>query len=280
MPQPKHRPKATIFIILTLVIGLVAGLFWYLQERQIREGHAYAGIPQAQGLSIQNFARILRNEGFMLGYSEFRQNPLWVTYQLKDSQGRRVGKRPKNFQPDYRTLSRTEQQDYAHSGYDRGHMAPNYAIARQYGRQAQLDSFLMSNITPQKQRLNQKLWQRLEEVEINYFTRWFGQVWIITGPIFDDQATYLPSGIEIPDAFYKVFAIPGDRPRLLAFIMPQEVDGHEPLDRFLTSVDEIEELTGLDLFHRLEDGLEEQLESAIDTTEWRLEEVARLPPRY
>jgi len=38
--------------------------------------------------------------------------------------------------------------DYTGSGYNRGHCAPNYAIAVCYGAQAQLETFLMSNILP------------------------------------------------------------------------------------------------------------------------------------
>lgn len=267
--------------LIILGITLTIGLLFYLQELNIREKQSYLGVPRAEKfLSQQGMARIFRNEGFMLGYSEIRRNPLWVSYRLEAQKTYKVGKRPRHFRTDQRSLARVNPKDYKHSGYDRGHLAPNYAIARQYGRQGQLETFLMTNITPQKRNLNQKLWQRLEEVEIDYFARWFDQIWIITGPIFDNSPSYLESGVEIPDAFYKIFAIPGNRPRLIAFITPQMVHGQEPLNHFLTTVDEIEQRTGLDFFHQLEDKLEQELESGIDAKGWRLEQVAKLPPRY
>lgn len=278
IPLTRRRHR---LVLLGLAVCFITTLALYLQELSSREEYAYAGIPRAADLiSTQTLIRIFRNHGFMLGYSEIRHNPLWVTYHLESNRKQRVGKRPRFFHADNRSLTRVGPDDYLNSGYDRGHLAPNYAIARQYGREAQLDTFLMTNITPQKRRLNQKVWQRLEEVEIDYFTRWFGEIWVITGPIFDDQASYLASGVEIPDAFYKIFAVPGNRPRMLGFIIPQEVEGREPLDRFLASIDEIEGLTGLDFFHQLEDSLEEETEASIRTDGWRLEEVTRLPPRY
>jgi len=94
-------------------------------------------------------ARVFRNEGFMVGYSEWRGNPLWVTYHLRPISKMKKLKRPSRFKTDWRSFRRVSHNDYLKSGYDRGHMAPNYAISNVYGREGQLDTFVMSNITPQ-----------------------------------------------------------------------------------------------------------------------------------
>ncbi len=223
---------------------------------------------------------MLNNPGFVVGYSEFRRNPLWVSYRLSaPTVGLRA--RPREFRADWRTLARVGAADFRHSGFDRGHLAPNYAIARMHGREAQLASFLMSNITPQSRRLNQKLWQRLEELEFDVFAPRYGQLWVTAGPIFDADRRWLKSGVEIPDAFFRVWLteIEG-RPQVLAFLTPQQVRGTEPLTDFVVSVDEIERRAGLDLFHRLGDDIEAELEAAINAPFWDLARYAEHPPRY
>ena len=62
--------------------------------------------------------------------------------------------------------------------------------------------------------------------------------------------------------------------------MPQQVQGNEPLDRFIVSVDEVEHRSGFNFFHELEDILEEKLESTIDSGAWNLKAVSQLPARY
>lgn len=85
---------------------------------------------------------------------------------------------------DKRTAARVEPDDYTRSGYDRGHMAPNYGIATRFGRQAQEETFLMSNISPQKHGLNAGVWKTLEQrIATNYPGR-FGEVWVLAGPVF------------------------------------------------------------------------------------------------
>lgn len=274
----RQRPLALLLLVLVLASG-----FWYGYELYIaRPGLVYMGIPKAQNWTQPStWTRIFRNDGFMVGYSDLWGNPLWVSYQIKSIQDDTHYQRPQRFSTDWRNLTHITPDDYRHSGYDRGHMAPNYAISRLYGETAQLDTFLMTNITPQKPNLNRKLWQRLEEVEIDHFTQQFKTVWVLTGPIFDPNIERLKSSywVEIPDAFYKIyFALPDKK--MLAFIVPQEVRGKEPLDHFLVSVDEVEEKIGFDFFHELEDTREEQLESSIKSAPWRLKEVARLPARY
>jgi endonuclease G len=99
----------------------------------------------------------------------------------------------------------------------------------------------------------------------------YNGVYVVTGPIYDEYRETLSSRsrVEIPDAFYKILvdAEPGSI-RLLPFIIPQTVSGKEPLVEFLTSVDEIEQATGLDFFWALSDSQENRLEADKPSSLW------------
>lgn len=272
----------------TLLIIVILGLGGYGYEVKIaRPALLYQGAPQAiSSKNSDTWFRILRNQGFILGYSDLRGNPLWVMYALTNDETTTPSlKRPSRFETDWRSINRISHDSYQKSGYDRGHMAPNYAISRLYGSAGQIDSFLMTNITPQKPKLNQKLWQRLEEAEIKHFAKLFGKVWVITGPVFSGSVERLPSDwkVEIPDAFYKIYiteAAPGKPLHALAFLIPQNVDGKEPLTQFVTSIDNIEARTSLDFFSELDDPTEAALEETIVPLPWNLQAISKQPNRY
>ena len=237
----------------------------------------FAGLPS--GGQVQ----VLQNPGFLVGYSEVRRQALWVAFRATSLKGSpRVPPRPKGFEIDGRTQARVSTFDYNGSRYDRGHLAPNYLIGRLYGREAQRATFLMSNIAPQRARLNQLVWQRLEEAETDKVAPGAGELWVVTGPVFGLQPRTLKSGIPVPEAFYRIWLDQrGDgAPAVLGFLVPQEVCGTEPLSRYLASVDEIEQRTGLDFFHQLDDGQEAVLERTRTAKGWRLWRFDRLPPRY
>ncbi|MBE0404681.1 DNA/RNA non-specific endonuclease [Halomonas sp. FME16] len=268
--------------LLFVVAG--AGL-WEFQERQHQDAYTWMGVPTWESFHPTTFHRVLRNEGYLVGWSDVRVNPLWVSYQLEAvPEGTQIGSRP-NFQADWRTLWPVKTDSYARSGYDRGHMAPNYAIAAVHGRDAQVDTFLMSNMTPQRPNLNRQLWQRLEESVINHFAPRFDRVQVITGPIFPehfmDNVFNRVGFVEVPEAFYKIIVAPHDEaPLALAFIMPQDVRGNEPLDDYLVTINEIEARTGLNFFPDLTPEMETVLEGELRTQGWALEEVARRPGRF
>lgn len=262
-------------------------------ERDMR-WQTYGGFPVA----TDEHARyeLLDNLGYDAGYSEFRKGPVWAAYRVDAARLPDSFPRPRGFATDDRTRARVTHRDYTGTGYDRGHMAPNHAVASRYGRQAQLETFLMSNICPQRPALNREIWRKLEELEAGKWSRNLEEVWVITGPVFDGERTFLgdvPSGIEIPDAFFKVVIDeapfdsrmtvheysdraappkrgirPWHRPRVLAFIVPQDVDGSESLTEFLVSVDWIEQKTGLDLMPEVPDDVEEAVESEIADQLW------------
>ncbi|SDJ50310.1 DNA/RNA non-specific endonuclease [Billgrantia gudaonensis] len=267
----------------TLLFVLVGSGLWYSQERAYRDSLSWMGVPTWERLSPLTLHRVLRNDGFLVGWSDVRVNPLWVSYWLHEVDGVSIGARP-GFRRDWRTLWPVAPDSYFGSGYDRGHLAPNYAIAAVHGAGAQHDTFLMSNLTPQRPDLNRRLWQRLEEVVIDHFVPRFAAVQVITGPVFAerflDGVRRRVGLVEVPEAFYKIIVVPAETSRVLAFLMPQDVQGDEPLDDFLVSVDVIAARTGLDFFPQLPESAAGSLEGEVVTDGWALESVSRLPGRF
>jgi len=232
----------------------------------------YAGLPKPVDPSLSIL--VLKRRGYWAGYSEFRRNPLWVGYRLDPERGRTAGPRPGGFRTDPETASKVDEDEYNGTGYDRGHMAPNSAIASRFGEEGQIQTFLMSNICPQRPELNRRVWERIERLEDDTWANRLGTVWVIAGPVFDGNRSFLESRkrkteIEIPDAFYKIIVreAPEDV-RLLAFRVPQEVAGPERPEQFLTTVDAIERETGLDFFSALSDARENRLEAERPTALW------------
>lgn len=231
----------------------------------IGPAHAYFGFPVDVG--YPGDLLVLENEGYVVGYCEERNNPAWVAYRVFDVPKTISRDRPSGFRIDERTQSRVSHDDYTHSGYDRGHMAPNYAIATRYGVEAQEETFLMSNIVPQSPGLNRGIWRELESLVADW-SQQYEEVWVVTGPIYDQTAEYLDSGVEVPDAFYKVLMDVTERNRIqtLAFVLPQS--GGDSLRDFLVSVDKVESWTGLDFFPELPDDAEVVIEAQVPTRLW------------
>jgi endonuclease G len=221
----------------------------------------YGGEPK-QKLTTLHRITLLENSAFTVGYSEYLKNPLWVAYRLFDVPTLDSGNRPSHFTIDTRTQARVSPDDYTHSGFDRGHMAPNYAIATRHGDAAQKETFRMSNIIPQTPDINQHIWKDLEMTVAKKYGRYFGEVWIITGPIFRTFPDRLKSGVAIPDAYYKIILDEsGTELRALAFIIDKESPPYTRLKTHLVSIDEIEEKTGLNFLSDLQKKEEIELEA-------------------
>jgi len=153
---------------------------------------------------------------------------------------------------------------------DRGHHAPNRAIASCYGTQAQDETFLMTNINPQHKELNEGIWKKLEARVLDYAEA-FGEVWVITGAIIDsgnvdllDVPTLNDLKPAVPDAFYKI-VIREDSSLLgietLASIFPNENLQYPLLQDYLESIEEIQSQTNLDFLWQLDDVTEQTQET-------------------
>jgi endonuclease G len=226
--------------------------------------HVYGGTPRGPGN-----VRVLANFGYVVGYSDALGNPVWAAYRAPDSEPVTAPPRPGEFTLDLRSAARIEPADYAGSGFDRGHLAPNFIIATRYGRRAQEETFLMTNITPQRHALNSGLWRELEQrIAASYSAR-FGEVWVVAGPVFGAQPPRLRRRVAVPEACYMILLDESvGRVRATAYLFPQEAPPAGRLDDYLVSIDELERRTGLDFFPELPDDAEAALESRRAERPW------------
>ncbi len=257
---------------------------WYTPHPDVPQGR-----PRPQSFDAAHWFHLLDPPGFAIGYGEWLRNPLWVSWEVPAGALQPLTERPRNFRCARETWVEVCPDDYRNSGFDRGHLAPNYAMSRLFGRPAQLASFSMANITPQKHAMNSRAWQRLEEAEMEYLRPTHGQrFWVMAGPLFASSPPRLPSGIAIPEASWRIWVRqiggPADPAlgdwQVLAFIVPQEANGFEDLRQFLVSVDQVEQRSGFDLLHRLPDVIENAIEASVDPEHWQLGEAWTRPPRY
>ncbi len=237
---------------------------------QTGEGTLLAGEPERT--NFPHALRVLDNAAYTVGYCDDLANPAWVGYRVFDVPGHpRPPKRPPSFFLDPRTAARVEPGDYNSSGYDRGHMAPNFAIGTRFGAAAQEETFKMSNVCPQRHRLNAGLWKDLEaRVADNYAGR-YGQVWVLDGPIFgpEDRLQRLRNKVPVPQGFYMIILQKHeDGVRTEGFIFDQEAPASGSLDDYVISVGEIERRTGLRFFPKLEKTTQTQLEESSPTSAW------------
>lgn len=231
----------------------------------------YGGAPRLAGSAAQNRnIRVLANRGYAVGYCDTIASPIWAAYRVQDLASLpQPAPRPEKFMVDRRTAARVTPEAYTGSGYDRGHLAPNYAIATRYGIKAQRETFLMSNITPQLHAFNAGVWRTLElKVATSYPAR-YGEVWVLTGPVFGAEPRQLRSGLMVPEAFFLIVVDEHEeRLRTLGLIVPHEPDVGRDLSPYLVSIAEIERRTGLDFLSELDDASEQAIEQVRASRVW------------
>jgi endonuclease G len=232
--------------------------------------HLYGGTPVPTSGPNAAFLRVLVNRGYVVGYNDARGNPAWAAYHLRDLPALPTPPpRPDTFSVDRRTVARVSPEAYAGSGFDRGHLAPNYAIATRYGARGQEETFLMSNITPQRHALNAGVWKELERKIATSYPARYEEVWILTGPIFGERPKALREGVQIPEAFFLIVVDEHEgKLRTFSLIVPQDTPADASLNSFLASIDEIERRTQLDLLPGLDDATENALEQRIPSNVW------------
>lgn len=212
---------------------------------------------------------VLEYEGFSVSYNHTTLVPNWVAYQLQESElNGAYDARSSNFSRDPNLEGRqASREDYAHSGWDKGHMAPKADM--RWSSVTYWQSHYFTNICPQNHTLNAGDWNSLEQ-KVRGWAKKYGSVWVVCGPIFTNNefGTIGAAKVHIPDQFFKALLVKsGSDYSAIAFVMPNKAK-HHPWKEYACTVDELEEAIGRDLFFQLDDKIEKKVESEVKWMYW------------
>lgn len=233
-------------------------------EKTTNNTHHYDPTLQIDAIEIPLITatdEIIRHAGFTLSYCERHEQARWVAYKLSAEQLNGTATRTNRFMSDPKVKQESaSDDDYKHSGFDRGHLAP--AADMKWSDEAMRSSFYFSNMSPQKRGFNAGVWKRAEEL-VRTWANSYQQIYVVTGPVLHHSLEYIGTNkVSVPRLFYKVI-LTGDSQRALGFVIPHE-NSKMHLSQFAVSVDSVERLTGIDFFHHLPDELENKVENMTE----------------
>ena len=234
-------------IVLILAISLALSSIAFAGQTTCPEHFANGSSPDFVNRKLAAKTREICYEGYGVMHSGVSRTPIWsaeylTRFRLTQAKGLL---RVNDFHPEKQlpVSERAELQDYARSGFDRGHMAPSGDMP---SKSAQLDSFSLANIIPQDAGNNRNLWAGIESV-VRKETRRRGRLYVVTGPIFmGDALRSLKGRVLVPSHIFKAIYDPVRKEAGVYLVANESVDRYQVI-----SVKELRTIAGIDVFPRV-----------------------------
>lgn len=204
---------------------------------------------------------------FSLEYDVDKRHPRFVCFTFDDVTSAMAVKRTDAWawDPEIPSQYSTESM-FKNSGYDRGHLVASHD--RVYSREANMQTFYYSNMSPQLPSFNQKYWSKLEQqVQSWGRNKSFRDVLYVAkgGTIRDDQVenTKVKGRIVVPKYYWMAMVVKkgGTYHGLAFWLEHKEWDMKTPMMTVAISIDELEKKLGFDLFHNFPDEIENKFEA-------------------
>lgn len=231
---------------------------------KVAKGPLPFGLPTvADRRKVPSDIRVLKRQGYWVGFSPSLGYPVWTAYAVPVSKVLEYPPERPPFYQDREVPGSPVPDLYLGSGYDRGHMAPNYVIATRYGRSAQKETFLMTNIAPQRPELNRGPWKDLEKIVADDLSEIGDKVWVIVCAMPPERrnARLKKGRVSIPSGFAMVISsLHAGKLRALGLYFPQNVSGSRSVRYYFRSVRDLEKMCGLNFFDDLSNANQDLLE--------------------
>ena len=218
------------------------------------------------GVSIKNEALqtslvcqpILKRTGYTTWYDARNRIPYLVYEKLTPQSLTPSVSRKDAFSidPDIFELHRSTLEDYARSGFDRGHLGA--AANHRSSEKALNETFLLSNICPQNPQCNRGVWSKIESY-VRSLVSSAQSVDVYTGPLFlpeegpdgKRRVSYQvigPHDVAVPTHLFKLVHVhlKDGKEFKEAFLVPnRSLRPSQEIKSFSVSVTEIEKLSGI-----------------------------------
>ena len=262
------KNKAIIYPLLVLLLSLIIYLYYPSSNEISTDDEINQNLTSSfDYLPTSTTNQIIKHKFYSLSYHEKYEQAEWVAYELKKEHLIGTNRKRPFFEPDKKVKTKSANyRNYKNSGFSKGHLCP--AGDRKFSEEAYNETFLTSNISPQKLDFNGGVWNRLEQ-KTRFWASKERHLYVITGGVLNDElATIGKEKVAVPKYFYKIL-LDNSEPEVkaIAFLIPHK-ESKEPLFNFVVSIDSIEKLTQLDFFSALNDSIENQLEKSSDYKKW------------
>lgn len=210
-------------------------------QQQLRLRHAPFGLPLGQSTALHE--QLLYQGGYIMAHDSDLLTSLWVSYSLsREDIDQASGKYRVNcFRSDPRLKNGegASTADYREPVYDQGHMANDADLKDNLLQQ--INSYVMSNMSPQHCRFNRGIWLSLEHLT-RIWARKYGEIIVTSGAIFDhdgsigrdDDANAIrmksnngKTRVAVPDRYFKSYArIDDGELRTISFVLSNDNNDH------------------------------------------------------
>ena len=230
---------ATFKLPLSLLISLAMPVG---AATQCHEKFAAGVAPTVTNPKLKPRTQEICFESYAVLHSGISRTPIYSAEHLTRSnlEAAKTLSRKDSFHPEA-TLpaqDRAELKDYAHSGYDRGHMSPNADMSN---RSAQAESFSLANMVPQVHANNAGIWAGIEgaarQLAINE-----GEIYVVSGPAFIGNDIQKIGNVLVPTHLWKVLYSPAQQ-RAAAYVITND----DSQAYSSVTVSDLEKMIGLSL---------------------------------
>lgn len=278
----KSTRTLLVIIILIILVAVVYYFYTQSQQKEAIEGDLQnleiieeAEEEEAPIVFEEDFNlpdgisghQIVERPFYTLSYNEEHEQADWVAYKMFPFPDSLSVKRKDAFRADpmVETGSAT-LADYKRSGYDRGHLAPAKALS--FSKESMKESFFMSNMSPQVGMFNRGIW-RLLEAQVYKWSKESDSLYVVTGPVLDNPlGTIGENEVSIPRSYYKaIIRFKDSTATGIGFLLKNEKSRQSYFD-FVTSIDSIEQVTGINFYEQFYDELEDKVEANKELSEF------------
>ena len=218
------------------------------------------------------------NITYSISHNLERKHSRWVAFTFNKSNRAIKTDRTDKWQadPDYigdYTMTSTQINK---NGFQRGHLVASHD--RRYSREANEQTFYMSNISPMLGKFNTGLWNELEYM-INEDSKGWGRnhnfadtLYVVKGGTINEGQYYSKGTCPtVPDYYFMaLLRLKANSYYGIAFLMPHKSYLPGSVSDYMCTIDELEEFTGIDFFCNLTDKLENAVESTVNKSSWNI----------